>query len=276
LRLGTFVGPGHGKIGVSRAFDTDFFAPPRPRIFGHRGAAGEFPENTMFSFERAVRAGAIYLELDVHMSRDGEIVVSHDEGLTRTCGRDALIRETNWAEIQDADAGYMLTLDGGATFPFRGRSVKVPRLSAVLGAFVGVNYLIEIKQTEPSLVSELLETVDASGLRRRVLIASEFDEPIHVVRRLAPQIPTNFPYGEVAEFLQAMAGNRPGYEPRGAALQIPPEYQGWQLVTSESVEFAHRSGVELHVWTVNEESEMNRLLECGVDGLISGVVERYQ
>jgi len=254
---------------VSRAFDTEFFSPRRPRIFGHRGAAGEFPENTMLSFERAARAVAIYLELDVHMSRDGEIVVSHDEGLTRSCGRDALIRESNWAEISAADAGYMMTFDGGATFPFRGRSIKVPRLSEVLGAFGGVNYLIEIKQTEPSLVAQLLATVEASGLRRRVLIASEFDEPIRAVRSLAPQIPTNFPYGEVAEFLQALAGSRPGYEPSGAALQIPPEYQGWRLVTTESVEFAHRAGVELHVWTVNEESEMNRLLECDVDGLIS-------
>jgi glycerophosphoryl diester phosphodiesterase len=254
---------------VSRAFDTDFFVPPRPRIFGHRGAAGEFPENTMVSFERAVRAGAIYLELDVHMSRDGEIVVSHDEGLTRTCGRDVLIREMNWAEIEHAHAGYMLTFDGGATFPFRGQSIKIPRLIEVLGAFLNAHYLIEIKQTEPSLVSQLLATVDATGLRRRVLIASEFDQPIGEVRHLAPQIPTNFPYGEVAEFLQAMAGHRPGYEPRGAALQIPPEYQGWRLVTTESVELAHRAGVELHVWTVNEESEMNWLLECGVDGLIS-------
>jgi glycerophosphoryl diester phosphodiesterase len=254
---------------VSRPFDTDFFAPPRPRIFGHRGAAGEFPENTMISFERAVRAGAIYLELDVHMTRDEEIVVSHDEGLTRTCGRNALIREMNWTEIQAADAGYMLTFDGGATFPFRGRSIKVPRLTEVLAAFRDVNYLIEIKQTEPSLVSRLLATVDASGLRRRALIASELDQPISEVRSLAPQIPTNFSYGDVAEFLQAMAGYRRGYEPRGAALQIPTEYQGWQLVTPESVEFAHRAGVELHVWTVNDESEMNRLLKCGVDGLIS-------
>jgi glycerophosphoryl diester phosphodiesterase len=254
---------------VSRAFDTDFFAPPRPRIFGHRGAAGEFPENTMVSFDRAVRAGAVYLELDVHMSRDKEIVVSHDEGLTRTCGRDALIREMTWAEIQTVDAGYMLTFDAGVTFPFRGRSVKVPRLAEALGAFRDVNYLIEIKQTVPSLVSQLLATVDAGGLRRRVLIASEFDQPISEVRRLAPQIPTNFSYGDVAEFLQAMAAHRPGYEPRGAALQIPTQYQGWQLVTPESVEFAHRVGVELHVWTVNDENEMNRLLECGVDGLIS-------
>ena len=223
----------------------------------------------MVSFERAVRAGAIYLELDVHMSRDGEIVVSHDEGLARTCGRQARIREMNWAEIQAADAGYMLSFDGGATFPFRGRSIKVPRLAEVLGAFGQVNYLIEIKQTEPSLVSQLLATVDASGLRRRVLIASEFDPPISAVRSLAPQIPTNFSYTEVAEFLQAMAGHRPDYAPRGAALQIPPEYHGWQLVTTASVEFAHRAGVEIHVWTVNEEREMNQLLECGVDGLIS-------
>src|SRR5262249_15822218 len=249
--------------------DTDFFSLPRPRIFGHRGAAGELPENTMVSFERAARDGAMYLELDVHMSRDEQIIVSHDGGLARACGLDALIREMSWAEIQAADAGYMLTFDGGSTFPFRGRSIKIPRLIEVLGAFRELNYIVEIKQTEPSLVPHLLAVVDAVGLRRRGLIASGFAAPLGGGRTLAPPIPTKFSYGGAAEFLQAMAGYRPGYEPPGAALQVPAEYQGWKLVTPQSVEFAHRAGVEIHVWTVNDESEMYQLLDGGVDGLIS-------
>jgi len=223
----------------------------------------------MVSFERAVRAGAGYLELDVHMTRDGEIVVSHDESLTRTCGRDALIRDLSWAELQRADAGYTLTFDGGVTFPFRGRSIGIPRLAEVLGSFLSVNYNVEIKQTEPSLVSRLLATIDDAGSRRRVLIACERDEPVRQVRKLAPNLPTNFPSGEVGDFLQAMAANGSSYQPRGNALQIPPEYEGWRLITPESVKFAHAAGVEVHVWTVNEESQMNEMLDCGVDGLIS-------
>ncbi len=254
---------------MRRDIDTDFFAPPRPRIFGHRGAAGEFPENTTASFERAVRAGAIYLELDVHMTRDGEVVVSHDGNLARTCGRDECIRDMTWAELQTADAGYLFTTDGGETFPFRGRAIRVPRLIDVLGSFLGVNYVIEIKQTEPSVVPALMGVIDATAMRRRVLIASENDRVVEEVRNLVPQIPTNFPYSEVAEFLQAMAGNRPGYRPRGDALQIPPEYEGWKLVSPETVDFAHRLGIEVHAWTVNDESEMNQLLDCGVDGLFT-------
>ena len=223
----------------------------------------------MVSFERAVRGGALYLELDVHMTRDGEVVVAHDPNLTRTCGRDVFIREMTWTELQRADAGYMLTLDGGETFPFRDRSIRVPCLAEVLGAFLNVNYNIEIKQTEPSLVSKLLVIINDAGVRRRVLIASELDQPIKEVRELAPRVPTNFPYSDVGGFLQAMAARDSAYSPLGSALQIPPAYEGWKLVTPESVEFAHRVGVEVHVWTVNEEAEMNQMLDYGADGLIS-------
>jgi glycerophosphoryl diester phosphodiesterase len=254
---------------MDRKIETDFFTPPRPRIFGHRGAAGEFPENTMVSFERTVRAGAIYLELDIHMTRDGEVVVAHDESLTRTCGRDEVIREIPWAELQTADAGYLLTFDGGVTFPFRDRAIRVPRLVDVLGGFLNVNYNIEIKQSEPTVVPALLEAIEATGVRRRVLIVSEADAPLRQVRELAPRIATGFSYGDVSEFLQAMANRRADYRPRGDAIQIPPEYEGWKLITPESVEFAHHNGVEVHAWTINEEPEMNRLLDFGVDGLIS-------
>jgi glycerophosphoryl diester phosphodiesterase len=254
---------------VTREIESDFFAPPRPRIFGHRGAAGEIPENTMASFERAVRAGAVYLELDVHMTADGEVVVSHDPSLSRTCGRDQMIRESTWGEVRSADAAFTFTTDGGETFPFRNRGIRIPRLVEVLASFLGVNYVIEVKQTEPSVIPALLKVIDATGSRRRVLVASERDEVVRQVRAMAPGIPTNFPYGEVEEFLQAMAGNRPGYAPEGNALQIPPEYEGWRLVTPESIEFAHRAGVEVHVWTINDAKEMNRFLDWGADGIFT-------
>jgi len=254
---------------VSREFDTDFFAPSRPRVFGHRGAAGECPENTLVSFEQAVRAGAQYVELDVHMTRDGEIVVSHDANLARACDREGLIAQMTLAEIEAADAGYAFTTDGGATFPFRGRRVRIPRLADVLSRFTGTNLVVEIKQTEPSLVARLLATVDRVGARRRVMLTSEQDEPVRELRALAPKLPTNFPYTDVAELLQAMAGNRPGYKALGAAIQIPPQYGTWQLLTPALVAFAHNLGVEVHAWTINDEREMNELLDCGVDGIIS-------
>jgi glycerophosphoryl diester phosphodiesterase len=249
--------------------DTEFFAPARPRIFAHRGCGGDFPENTIASFQAAANVGVEYFELDVHMTRDGEIVVSHDASLARMCGSEGVICELTWNRVAAADAGHAFTRDGGATYPFRGRRISIPRLADVLSTFPGMRVVIEIKQKTPSLVRPLIEVIEAAAMRRRVLIASEDLAPIDEFRALAPGVPTNFPYPEVAEFLQAMAARRGDYHPRADALQIPPEYEGWKLATPEAVAFAHSLGVEVHVWTVNDESTMRDLLDIGVDGIIT-------
>ena len=106
-------------------------------------------------------------------------------------------------------------------------------------------------------------------MRRNVLVASEHQEPLDEVRKLAPEIPTNFSYLESGMFIQAMGTRDANYRPPADAVQIPHRHESWELVTRESVDFAHRVGVEVHVWTVNEEAEMSELLDMGVDGLIS-------
>ena len=254
---------------MRRSLDSDFFDLAPPRIFAHRGASGEFPENTMASFEAAARLGAEYFELDVHMTRDGEVVIAHDDDLLRVSGRAGAIAELSLAQVQAADAGYAFTLDGGATFPFRERGIKIPRLAELLGAFPKARFNIEPKQTAPSVIPAMLKVIDRAGARRRVLVAGEQQPPIDEIRALAPGMPTSFPYGEVAEFLQAMAANETGYKPRADALQIPPEYQGWKLATPEVLAFARGLGVEVHVWTVNDPAEMNALLDIGVTGIFT-------
>ena len=254
-------------------FDTDFFQPPKPRAFGHRGSAGTHPENTLESFRAAVAMGVSYLEFDLHMTRDGQIVVSHDEHLARTCGHPGVIREMTYAEIAALDAGATFSADG-ASFPFRGRGLTVPRFADLLAEFSELRMIIEIKQTTPSLVAPMLNLIDRAAMRRNVLIASELQPPLDEVRKLAPTIPTNLSYLDSGGFFQAMAARDASYRPPGAAIQIPRQYESWQLVTPDSVEFAHSIGLEVHVWTVNEESEMAELLDMGVDGLISDYPER--
>ncbi len=134
--------------------------------------------------------------------------------------------------------------------------------------------IVEVKQIAPSVVAPMLELVGRAGMRRSVLVASEHQEPLDEIRKLAPEIPTNFSYLESGKFMQAMVAGGANYTPPGAALQIPREYNSWPLVTPESVAFAHRIGIEIHVWTVNEQSEMTELLEMGVDGLISDYPQR--
>ncbi|HZC46800.1 MAG TPA: glycerophosphodiester phosphodiesterase, partial [Candidatus Acidoferrum sp.] len=247
--------------------DTDFFTPAIPRVVGHRGSAGTHPENTLESFRAAVALGVQYLEFDIHMTRDGEIVVAHDDHLARMCGIDRSIPQLTYAELAGSDAGRMFTLDG-STFPFRAKGLRVPRLAEVLAAFPELRMIVEIKQIAPSLVAPMLQAIDRAGMRRNVLVASEHQEPLDEVRKLAPEIPTNFSYFESGLFIQAMGTRDSHYRPPGDAVQIPRSYESWQLVTQESVAFAHRLGLEMHIWTVNEESEMYELLDLGVDGLI--------
>ena len=248
--------------------ETEFFDLPRPRAMAHRGASGNYPENTMAAFGAAHELGVGYIELDVHMTLDGSVVVAHDPDLARTAGRDALIRELTYEQLADADAGFgFAAADGG--HPFRGHGLKIPTLSEVLAAFPDMRFVIEVKQTAPTLIAPMLEVIGRAGMRRRVLVASEHQQPLDEVRALAPGIPTNFSAREVGSFFQALISRMAGYVPPGDALQIPIEYEKFTLVTPESVAAAHQVGVEVHVWTVNDEAEMRGLLALGVDGIIT-------
>ena len=249
--------------------ETDFFAPPRPRLIAHRGASGEHPENTMASFRAAAEAGAPYFELDVRMTRDGVVVLGHDADLNRICGVESLISELTFDELRRADAGWGFDPGLSRKFPFRGQGLRVPSLEEVFASFPDRHYIVEIKQTEPSVVAPMIDVIERAGMRRRVLIASEHQEPIDEARSLAPNLPTGFPYGEIAGFMMSLAPGAEPFAPRGEALQVPPEYESWRIVTAESMAAAHRMGVEVHVWTVNEVSEMRSLLELGVDGILT-------
>ncbi|MGD0120924.1 MAG: glycerophosphodiester phosphodiesterase family protein, partial [Candidatus Binatus sp.] len=209
--------------------NTDFFKPPVPRVFGHRGSAGTHPENTLESFTAAVEAGVEYLEFDLHMTRDGEVVVSHDDHLDRNCGRPGVIRDLTYAELAAADAGRMFTLDG-VTFPFRDKGLRIPRLAEVLAAFPKLRMIVEVKQIATSVVAPMLALLDRAGMRRNVLVASEHQEPLDEVRMLAPEIPTNFSYLESGVFIQAMGTRDASYRPTADAVQIPRSYESWQLV----------------------------------------------
>jgi glycerophosphoryl diester phosphodiesterase len=252
--------------------DTGFFTPPAPRVFGHRGSAGTHPENTLDSFRAAVGGGVQYLEFDLHMTRDGEVVVAHDEHLMRMCGLDRKIAEMTYGELEAVDAGRMFSQDG-ATFPFRDKGIRVPRLTEILAAFPKLRMIVEIKQVTPSVVASTLDLIDRAGTRN-VFMASEHQQPLDEVRKLAPDLPAGFSYLESGLFFQAMVAHDPAYRPPGDAIQISHFYEGWELVTRESVAFAHDAGVEMHVFTVNEEVEMRQLLDYGVDGLITDYPRR--
>jgi glycerophosphoryl diester phosphodiesterase len=253
--------------------ETDFFALPRPRVVAHRGFSGAYPENTLPAFRAADAIGAAYLELDVHLTRDGEVVVIHDDDLGRIAGIAGVIAEMDLAAVRAADAGRNFSVDG-ASFPFRAKGICVPTLREVLRALPAQRFIVEIKPNSPSTVRPTLAIIEDCAMNRRVLIASEHQAPLDEVRALAPSLPTNFSAQEVGRFMLSLAPGAGPYVPPGDALQIPPEHLSWQLVTPASVAAAHRLGVEVHVWTVDEVVAMRTLLAMGVDGIITNFPPR--
>lgn len=247
-----------------------FFAGPRPRIFGHRGAAGEFPENTLFSFQRALEAGASCLETDVHATRDGHLVLFHDETLERTTNGSGRLKDRTLKEIRGLDAGYRFSADGGATFPFRGAGLRIPTLEEFFGRFPGVKVTLEIKQAEPAVEEGLLDLVARTDRLEDVLIASEQDVIMKRILRSGVRVATSFSAAEVADFLRSPNLPASSLSPSpGRALQVPERWGEVELVSEKFVQAARVRELEVHVWTVNEPPDMERLLALGVDGIVT-------
>lgn len=244
---------------------------PWPRNFGHRGASAVAPENTLEAFRLAAEAGAGGLELDVHMTRDGGLVVIHDDTVDRTTDGVGAVREMSLAEVRRLDAGHRFTPDGGATQPWRGRGVRVPEFGEVLRAFPGHAVNMDIKEAQPGAEEAVLRAVLAAGAEDRVLVASESRAVLGRFRRLAGgRVRTGASAREIRTFYYL---SRLGLEgllsPAYDALQVPLEHRGVRVVTRRFVRAAHRRGVRVDVWTINDAARMREVLDLGADSVMT-------
>jgi len=235
---------------------TAFFTPAPPRVLAHRGLATAAPENTLAAFRAAVAAGATHIETDVHASSDGVAIVSHDAVLDRVAGRPGRVADLTAAELAEVDLG------GGEGYP---------TLAQALAEFPDVRFNIDIK--EAAVAAPAVAAIVAADAIDRVLVAS-FDD----ARRLAAvrELPGVATSVGRAGALPAIIGARLGWTGLVRrvlrdvqAVQFPVSQSGLRVITRRSVATFRAVGVEVHVWTVNDPAEMTRLLDLGVDGLIT-------
>ena len=248
-----------------------FLQGPRPLAFAHRGGSLLWPENTMLAFRGAVEMGCRYLETDLHATRDGALVLIHDDTLERTTDGSGPVWEHTLADLKRFDAGYHFSPEGGCTYPYRGQGVTVPTLEEVVEAFPEVRLNVEIKQEQPPAVAAVADFIEKRGLHDRLLVASFRDRVVREFRSASGgAVATSAAQGEARRFWLASRLRlerllRVPYD----ALQVPVRYGSRTVLDRRLVRAAHRRGLQVHVWTVDEPEEMRRLLSLGVDGLMS-------
>jgi glycerophosphoryl diester phosphodiesterase len=237
-------------------------------IYAHRGGAALRPENTIEAFDHGLAVGADGLEFDVHLSKDGEVVIHHDATLERTTsGRGRIVDHTR-EELAAVDAACRFA-DASGAYPFRGKGICVPTLREVLRRYPSARLIIELKVGSQRLVERVVDEVRAADAVARVAIGSFSANALRAVRRYEPAIATGAAREETRWALyRSWIGMSIGETPY-REFQVP-EWSGLTpIVTGRFVRAAHRAGIPVKVWTVNEADAMRRLLSIGVDALIT-------
>jgi glycerophosphoryl diester phosphodiesterase len=244
-------------------FETD-----RPLVFAHRGGAKLAPENTMPALANGMSLGADGLEIDVQLSSDGIPVVIHDHALDRTTDRTGPVSALSAAELARVDAGYRFEKDGA--FPFRGQGIGVPRLDEVMKAHAGRRIIIEMKGGQPELARAVAAAIHKADAITWTCVGSFYASSIATLRAEHPQIYTSASTSECRWALHRSwvrwpwTGTYPYF-----AFQLPEMAGRMRVVSPALVQLIHRQGHVVQVWVVNERADVLRLLDWGVDGIIS-------
>ena len=240
----------------------------RPLAYAHRGGAGLRPENTLAAFEHGLAAGADGLELDVRLTRDGVVIVHHDAHVERTTDGRGDVAELTLDDLQALDAGYRFAAADGS-FPYRGRGVRIPTLREVLGRCPEAALIVELKTGSERLAHAVLDELHAAGALPRAAVGAFSTAGLRSIRRREPRLRTGAAREETRWALYRTWVRWPHGTRPYAEFQVPERSGRTRIVTPAFVAHAHRAGLLVKVWTVNERADMDRLLAWGVDAIIS-------
>ena len=246
-----------------------YFAAPDVLVIAHRGGRALGPEHTLQTFRRAVDVGVDVLEMDVRLSVDGELVLHHDRTVNRTTDGSGPVDSLTRTQLQALDAGYRWQDDDGS-YPYRGQGYRMSTPTEVFEAFPDQRMLIEIKPGDPTAAAALCEAVRGAGMQDLVTVASFSTDIQRAFRAACPEV-----------LISAAAGDMIGYElchllrldglyaPDFELFQVPEQIGPLALVDKRFISVARQRNLPVQVWTVNEEEQMERLVDLGVDGIVT-------
>ena len=257
----------------------------RPLHYAHQGGALEAPSTTLYAMRRAVREhGAHALELDVHRTADGVLVVCHDTTVDRTTPATGAIHDYTFDELRLLDNAYWWSPGHDAVvgledeaYLLRGRfpddrSLGIATLDDVLVEFPDIFLNFDIKEIGPRRYeAELADRLRAHGRTTDVIVASFHDDALRAFSAYAPDIHVSLGPDDTFAFYDAVTNGAPHrtFASSQVALQVPASFEGIEVVTTAFVDAAHRLGLAVHVWTIDDEQEMRHLLAMGVDAIMT-------
>ncbi len=254
----------------SKKYYTDIH---RPLVIAHQGGDGLWPGDTMYAYENAVKIGADVLEMDAHITKDGQIVLMHDEKVDRTTDGTGLIEDLTLNQLKQLDAAYQWSNDDGRTFPYRGQGIQVPTLNELFQKFPQMRYVIEIKLTQNPIDKPLCDLIRNHNMQDKVVIASFHDVAMQNFRKTCPEIATSASRGEVTKFvllgkvfLSGLVAPhyqsiQPPYDP-AESLNIP-------IMTRRFIREAHAKNLVVEPWTVDDPALMKKYIDWDVDGIMT-------
>ena len=246
------------------------FLSPMPRVVAHRGDSEFYPENTLPAFLSAVELGVDVIETDVHLTKDGRIVIWHDPTLERNTDGEGALEIHTLKELKRLDAGYTFTKDGGKTYPFRGKGIQLCTLSEALEACPDERFNIDLKSQEEDIVERYIDVIRKHNAENRVCTASFHLNNLKKLRRLAPDLLTSVSTLEVAPLvLKTKMHMLPAAFDRKIIFQVPVRQYGITIINKRFIDEMHRRDAVVMVWTINEEEEMERLYKLGVDTIMT-------
>jgi glycerophosphoryl diester phosphodiesterase len=241
-----------------------------PLVIAHQGGNMLWPPNTRRAFDGAVAVGSDALEMDVHRTSDGELVVIHDDTVDRTTDGEGALADLAYEEVAALEAGDAWSPPGSPATPFAGAGLRVPRLAEVLADHPDVPLAIEIKPEGAPAAVALCARLRAEGRTADTVISSFHADAMRAFRDACPEVATAAIESEVRLFLALARLRLAGpYRPPFDALQVPVRSGGIEVVTPAFVRAARAKDVPVHAWTVNDPAEMERLYDLGVSGLIT-------